>query len=980
MDEQRVRIHDDLRGLIEGEVLVQPMDRVAYRSDAGRWEADPLAVVHPHTEADLVALVHYAREQRIPLHPRGAGTFAGGGAVGEGLVVDFSRHFRRILEVRPSSVVVQAGVVLERLNAELAPLGRRIGPDPPGAEVHTVGGLLGRNACGPRYLRYGAMANHVESVRAVFASGDVETVCRVARVHEDAEPRGVLDTLASRLHRLAAWNEERFSRPAGAWSGGNPGYSLHEAFAASSIDLARLITGSEGTLALVSEATLRTVAVPRAACALVLPFGRLADAAEAVSRCLEARPSACELFDWRSLSLARDADPALRARISEKAEAALVVEFEGDSAEEVGGRARRVGDLLYRQKKLAAEPVEVPGRSEAERLVGLRRTVLKVQLRGRGPSRPVEVVDDLRVPPQALPAFLERIQGLMQQRALNWTIDAEGGIARVHVRAYLDLSSPRDQEHYRALAEEVSDLAFSLEGTVSAGPLADPPAARRRMRGDLFNVHREIKYSFDPDDLLNPGKMVGEEGGAGARMVRMDFDADAGEGSVLASGPESATVRWVGRDRWEQINACVHCGICRSEKPAMRVCPAFRSSHLENASPRAQVGMLQQFVSGTLDPKLWGSEDLKAQADQCVHCNMCVEECPSAIDVSALMVEAKAAYVASRGLTPDDWMLSRIDIWSAWANRLPLLFNGLMASQPARWMLERMFGLSRHRKLPRAGRFSFLRKAEWMGLTKPRPHLPGPRVAYFLDIFANHFDHELADCVVALLRHAGVNVYVPKAQKGCGMPALVAGDLDRARDLMRANLKVLGNAVRDGYSVVCSEPTAALMLRREAQRISDDLDAALVAENTFEVGQYLSGLVARGDLGAPEVPVAARLGYHQPCHLRALVGGTPGLDLVRAIPQLEVEFIDRGCSGMAGTYGLAARHLRPSLRAGRGLLRRLRDPDLQLGSTECSACRLQMEQFSGKPTVHPLKLLALGYGVNPSIRRSLGRPEWMSGR
>lgn len=260
-----------------------------------------------------------------------------------------------------------------------------------------------------------------------------------------------------------------------------------------------------------------------------------------------------------------------------------------------------------------------------------------------------------------------------------------------------------------------------------------------------------------------------------------------------------------------------------------------------------------------------------------------------------------------------------------------------------------------------------------MGLTRPRPHLPGPRVAYFLDIFANHFDHELADCVVTLLRHAGVNVYIPKPQKGCGMPALVAGDLDRARDLLQINLKTLGNAVRDGYSILCSEPTAALMLKREALRLSDDLDAALVAENTFDVGQYLAGLVARGDLRPPEFPVSARLGYHQPCHLRALGAGTPGLDLIRSIPNLEVEFINRGCSGMAGTYGLAARHLRSSLRAGRGLLRRLRDPDLQLGVTECSACRLQMEQFSDKPTLHPVKLLALGYGLSPSIRRYLGR-------
>lgn len=980
MDEQRARIHDDLRGLIEGEILVQPLDRLAYRGDAGRLVADPLAVVQPRTEADLVALVKYAHEERIPVHPRGAGAFSGGGALGTGLVVDFSRHFRRVLEIQPSRVVVQAGVVLARLNDQLAPLGRRIGPNPSNAESHTIGGLIGRNACGPRYPRDGAMANHVESLRAVFSSGDVENVSRVPRVHDETEPEAFLDVLAQRLHRLAAWNAERFARRPGAWTGGNPGYSLHEAFASSSIDLARLITGSEGTLALVSEATLRTVSIPKSACALVLPFGRLIDAAEAIPRCLEEHPSACELFDWRGLSLARDAEPAFRAWIPEVAEAAVVVEFEGDSAEEVSARARKVGDRLYRQKRLAAEPVDVPGRLDAERLLDLRRIVTRVQRRRRGPIRPVEILDDLRLPPSALPAFLERLQELMQQRALNWTLDVVGGISQVNARAYLNLSDPQDQAHHLALLEEVSDLALSLKGTVSTASLADPLSALRRMRGDLVNTHREIKYSFDPANLLNPGKVVGDESGRAEQPFRPDVGPEAVGLPVLASDPESTEIRWIGRDRWDHISACFHCGVCRSEQPSLRMCPGFRASHTEPASPRAQVNVLQHLVTGQADPKLWGSEELKAQSDYCVHCNLCAEECPAGIDVSALMVESKAAYVANHGLTPDDWMLSRIDIWSSWANRLPLLFNSLMSSRSARWMGERIFGLSQHRKIPRASRFSYLRKAEWMGLTRPRPHLPGPRVAYFLDIFANHFDQELADCVVTLLRHAGVNVYVPKAQRGCGMPALVAGDLDRARDLMHANLKTLGNAVRDGYSIVCSEPTAALMLRREGLRISDDLDAALVAENTFDVGQYLAGLVERGDLPPPEFPVDAKLGYHQPCHLRVLSGGTPGLDLMRRIPRLEVEFIDRGCSGMAGTYGLAARHLKSSLRAGRGLIRRLRDPDLQLGSTECSACRSQMEQFGGKTTIHPMKLLALGYGVYPSIRRYLDRPEGPSAR
>jgi Fe-S oxidoreductase len=228
---------------------------------------------------------------------------------------------------------------------------------------------------------------------------------------------------------------------------------------------------------------------------------------------------------------------------------------------------------------------------------------------------------------------------------------------------------------------------------------------------------------------------------------------------------------------------------------------------------------------------------------------------------------------------------------------------------------------------------------------------------------------------VAVLHQAEVNVYVPASQRGSGMGALVAGDVDHARELALTNLRVLGNAVRDGYSVVCSEPTAALMLRQEYLKLTDDLDASLVAENTLEVGQYLSGLDTRGLLPRPEHPLRARVGYHQPCHLRALGVGTPGLDLIRGIPELDVEFIDRGCSGMAGTFGLARVNFRTSLRAGRGLLSRLRDDDIELGATECGACRMQMEQGVPKQTLHPVKLLSMSYGLNPTLRQSL----WGSG-
>lgn len=974
MDEQRARIHDDLRDLISGELLFEPIERAPYAHDASLYEIDPLGVVCPRTEDELVSLVRYASDNALPLHARGAGTGTAGESLGPGLVVDFARHLRRILRINSENVVVQPGVVLDVLNAQLAPLGRKIGPDPSGSEACTIGGMIGLDAAGSRSLRYGTTADCVEQLRVVFANGERAELGRLtlaAQIDEadTAVPFG--DLVARRVATLLNYHAEPIARRWPRSARNRAGYAVHAALSGGCVDLSRLIVGSEGTLALVMEATLKTVPIPSAQAAILLPFARMIDAADAVIDCLEDGPSACELHDWRTISLARDLDPNLRDWISEAAESVLVVEFEGDDPQLVERRARSLADRIGRRGGLVADPIETAKRHECERLLGLRKFVEPAFLRLSGAVRAIPLFDDVAVPPESLSMFLIQLQGILREFGVSATIEAHAGCGQVHARPFLDLKDPTDVSKIESLAGAVHEAALSLGGSISGehgcGLLRTQFV--RRQYADLSNVLREIKNAFDPQDLLNPGKIVGDDPHLMTRNLKVQAK------DTLDCPPLPVLLNWNGRSLEDHVSACDGCGVCRTTEPTLRMCPSFRASHEEAAAPKSQANLLRQIASGKVDPKLWGSEELKANADLCVHCTLCRSECPAGVDVSGLMLEAKAAYVADHGLAPEAWLLSRIDIWARWASRFPVLFNAFMRNRPTRWLLDRAFGLARLRRLPSAKRGSFLHRAEKMGLTRPNPSAPGPRVAYFVDTVANHFQQDLAETVVEVLRHAGVNVYVPPTQKGSGMTALVAGDLDRARSITAANLRVLGNAVRDGYTIVCSEPTAAMMLRSEILRLTDDLDAPLVAANTMDVGHYLAGLVAREQIHPPDFPVRARVGYHQPCHLRSLNVGTPGLDLIRTIPELEVEFIDRGCSGIAGTHGLSRKNFRSSLRAGRGLRSRLKDPDLEIGATECSACRMQMEQNIPKRTIHPIQLMSLGYGLNPELRKVLKEPK-----
>jgi Fe-S oxidoreductase len=313
-----------------------------------------------------------------------------------------------------------------------------------------------------------------------------------------------------------------------------------------------------------------------------------------------------------------------------------------------------------------------------------------------------------------------------------------------------------------------------------------------------------------------------------------------------------------------------------------------------------------------------------------------------------------------------DWFIARMDRLSAWGSAFSSLSNWAIRNRRMRWLLEKLIGIAQGRKLPHFESHSFLHLAHRRRLDRPSRRT-GNKVLYFVDIYANWHDTQLAEALVAVLQHNGVAVYVHPQQVQCGMAAISMGAVDIARRLAARNLAILADAVRQGYHIITTEPAAALCLTHEYLNLFDEEDARLVAKNSSEACTYLWRLHQAGKLELDLQPLNATLGYHLPCHLKALGVGSPGEDLLRLIPGLTLQRIERGCSGMAGSFGMQRQNYRTSLRAGWGLISELRSPTLQAGVTECSACKIQMEQGTSKPTVHPIKLLALAYNLMPEV-------------
>jgi FAD/FMN-containing dehydrogenase/Fe-S oxidoreductase len=995
------RIRDDLKGIVKGELFFDDLTRQLFSTDASVFQIQPLGVVAPQDEADVQTLVRYAGEHQLSLIARGAGTGVAGESLGSGLILDLSKHFRRIIEIGPDSVRVQPGVVLRELRLQLAAVGRRFAPDPALPEC-TLGGMLATNASGAHALLHGYTRDHVARLRLVLDSGDVAEVGRQSRwPTTEAEP-GRLQDIISSLATLLEPHADliRNNRPRTKFN--RCGYQLHGVLEAESgdvgglppttiVDLPRLLVGSEGTLALFTEATLRTIPLPAGRSVVLLGFASVEAALRVARLTLPTGPAACELIDRRLLRLARGMDPIVAGQIPAPTETVLLVEYEADSQKAARTAATDLADRWFRLDRMAHLALVYTDPAEIERCWQIREAALPSLYGLRGTAQPAAFVEDVGVPVEVLPEYLHRVQELLQRHETTASYQIHAGTGQVHMQPFVDLQRPDEVVRMWTLAEEIYTLVLELGGTISSqhGTGLSRTPWLSQQYGSLYPVFRDVKAIFDPRYLFNPGKIVGPTPGRHLWPLRVRIRDSRGtwtgeEPTDRTARPDEPlhALRWSADELVGETVSCNGCGTCRTTVPSQRMCPIFRASHDEAATPRAKANLMRHLLDPHTDSRALSSGEVRAVADLCVNCKMCARECPAHVNVPKLMLEAKAANVAQHGMDRMEWALARTEMFAQLGSALAPLVNPLLANGIARWVVERLFGISRLRRLPAFAPRSFLRQAAQRGWSR-KPRSSRSRVAYFVDIFANYNDPLIAEAVVAVLHHNGIEVYVPPGQKGCGMAPLAHGDVETARETLQSNLRVLADLAREGYPILCSEPTAALMLRHDALDLLDDADMRLVAGQTVEFTAFLWDLHKQGRLQTGFQRLEFPIGHHVPCHLKALggsIGGGnstpqfPGPALLSLIPGLKVHTIDVSCSGMAGTYGLKAANYGLSLAAGRPMLDELSRPRVLFGSTECSTCRMQMEDGAGKRTLHPAQYLALAYGLMPQLRKRLNQP------
>ena len=948
---------------VEGEVLFDAFSRGRYSTDASIYQIEPIGVVVPRTADDVVRVVEIAAEHGTPVLARGGGTSQCGQTVAEAIVVDTSKHLDGILafDGTARTVSVQPGLVLDSLNRFLAPHGLFFPVDPSTSAQATIGGMAGNNSCGARSIRYGTMADNVRAIEAVLANGARSRFAHAPAAVEEAEGGSDYRNLIRRVRDIAAREADEIESRFPKLLRRVGGYNL-DTVAASGHNMARLLVGSEGTLAFFTaiELDLQPILAHRGLG--VCAFASFSQAMELTRAIVEMDPSAVEVIDRTIIDLARE-NPAFRPTCERvaptDADAILIVEFAADDARTVA-RALEDLDRLMADHGLAGATAAIADRATQAAVWEMRKSGLNILMSMKGDGKPVSFIEDCAVPLEHLAEYTRRLDEVFQRHGTRGTWYAHASVGCLHVRPILNMKAADDVRKMRAIAEEAFAMVREYKGSHS-GEHGDG-IVRSEFHAPMFGARivgafEEIKDAFDPHGLFNPGRIVRPPRMDDRRLFRYRPDYATEEGETALDWSE-----WGGFAR--ALEACNNNGACRALDAGV-MCPSFRATRDEVHVTRGRANALRLAISGQLGPGAMTSEAMKEAMALCVGCKGCRRECPVGVDMARMKIEFLARLREREPPSARDRLIAELPRYAHWAARLAPLANARDRVPGLAALSERLLGLSARRPLPRF-RGDVFRPARDEPLGGD-----GRDVHLFVDTFTTYFEPEIADAAIAVLEALGCRVHAVRAPGGgrapcCGRTYLAAGLVREARAEAKRLLGALAAGADAGLPVIGLEPACLFTLRDEIPALMPGAETRALAARAFTFEEFVVAEIARRGRAPPFGPLPWRRALvHGHCHRKAFGAMGAMTDALALAPGLEVEEIPSGCCGMAGAFGFEAEHYDISVTMAED---RLMPAVRQAGDdtvvvADGTSCRHQIRTLGGREALHPARVLAIGLGA-----------------
>ena len=994
---KRSKLADLLRRHTQCEVLFDAASRGRYSTDASIYQIEPVGVCVPKSEDDARMALHIARDLGVPVLPRGGGTSQCGQTTGECLVIDNSKYLNHVIDFDKDkrTVTVQPGMVLDHLNAYLKPHGLWYPVDVSTSAQATLGGMAGNNSCGSRSIAYGNMVHNVLGIDAVLADGSEEHFGAFGPDSTNKlSPR--MSGLVSQLFNLGARERDEIERMWPKVLRRVGGYNLDVFHPVSerpytpdnSVNLAHLLVGSEGTLAYTRRIGLQLAPLPKAKTLGVVNFPTFYKAMESAQHIVKLKPVAVELVDRTMIDLARN-NPAFRPVIDKalteangQPQAILLVEFAGaDRNEQLAKLAQLVelmGDL-----GLPNSVVEMPDEGPQKALWEVRKAGLNIMMSMKGDGKPVSFIEDCAVPLEHLAEYTRRLTEVFHKHGTEGTWYAHASVGTLHVRPILDMRRPGNEggaAKMRAIAEEASAMVREYKGAYS-GEHGDGLCRSEWVQwqfGERLNTaFREVKALFDPDNLMNPGKIVDTPKMDDATLFRFkpghtvqpletaldwstyNVQRDPLTGVETAPGTGGDPAHGLAK----AIDMCNNNGHCR-KFDAGTMCPSYRATKDEQHLTRGRANTLRLALSGQLSGQSGdsgiASQEVHDALELCVSCKGCKRDCPTGVDMAKIKIEHLHHYNKKHGLTLKDKLIAQLPHYAPLASRFAWLMNLRDTLPGAAKLSEAIAGFSARRSLPRWSSKPFHRR------TAPlRSATTIGEVVLLGDTFNNYFEPENLEAAQRVLAASGYAVILPRAADGprplcCGRTYLAAGQVDEAKAEARRTLETLKPHIERGTPIVGLEPSCLLTLRDEFLAYGFGEAAQRLADNAFLFEEFLAREHAAGKLKLKlkALPQTKAL-LHGHCHQKAFDAVSPIQKVLGLIPGLKVELIESSCCGMAGSFGYEKDHIEVSMKmAELSLLRAVRKADANtLLVADGTSCRHQIHDGAQREAVHVARIL-----------------------
>jgi FAD/FMN-containing dehydrogenase/Fe-S oxidoreductase len=960
---QREHLARHLRKHLAGEVRFDTASRNLYSTDASIYRMEPLGVVIPKSAEDIVATVQITAEAQVPITARGGGTSLSGQSIGPGIVLDCSKYLNAILDIDVAARIarIQPGVVLDTLNNALARLDLQFAPDVSTASRANLGGMIGNNSAGARSIVYGKTIDHVRRLNVVLSDGSRASFSPLrpeewqrrseARSLEGSIYQQVLAIVQEEreeierrfpriLRRVSGYNLDVLSAGLNA-NGEPPGLSRRP------VGLHQLIVGSEGTLAVVTEAEVGLLSRPKVRGLLVPQFATLAAAMDAVAACLEMQPSAVELMDHLLLQLTAQ-NLALRDTmkvIQGQPQAVLMVEFSSDDPAEVADRVERLRRRLQGVNGITAiVPAIDP--SLRDPLWNLRRAAMPLLYSMTGDRKPVTFIEDPAVEPRHLPEFVARFRALLQSHGTDGAFYGHASVGCLHIRPVMNLKDPNDVANMRRIMEEVTDLILEYGGSLS-GEHGDGLARsewNEKMFGPVvYKAFCRIKQAFDPKSLLNPGRIVHAPPMTDNLRFGRPYDPIEPP-TVFDYSRQEGFLR--------SIELCNGNGACRKLQGGT-MCPSYRATRDEKDTTRGRANALRLALAGR--QPLANSREVYDVLDLCLMCKGCKAECPSNVDVAKHKAEFLQIYYRDRSRPLSHGLMADIHRMNRLGAPLAPLINFLQSRRSLRWLMEKMTGIDRRRSLPRLYRKHF---RHWFARHTPDAAAgQRGRVLLLADCFTTYNEPNIGRAAVRVLERAGYTVELADLIC-CGRSMISKGFLDQTRALVHEQADPLVKRIADGTPLLGLEPSCLLTLADEWTELLPGAQTKSIAAAACLADNWLAEQVQTGRCELPLRPRPEQCLLHGHCHQKALLGAGGTAAALRLVPQLDVTVLDSGCCGMAGSFGFEREHYDLSVQiANLALLPALEKAPEALVAAPGTSCRHQIKDLAQRHALHPMEVL-----------------------